>query len=120
MKGNTDSNKNSIYADFPYDGELLYVSRLDAEIRSVKKNVKSKENHAKTAELIEKLENLRKVLNHISKDYGEPCPYGVLLLADGDNMGKLIDKAQTQDNHQAITKALSSFAQAVPNIMREN
>lgn len=120
VKGNTDGNKNSIYADFPYDGELLYESRLNAEIRSAKKNVKSEENHAETAELIGKLENLRAVLNSIPKDYGKPCPYGVLLLADGDNMGKLIDKAQTQDNHQAITKALSSFAQAVPDIMREN
>lgn len=97
-----------IYADFPYDGQFLYSSRLAAERNKADEADKSL------------LDNLQAALKPIWREFGEPCPYFAMLLADGDRMGELLDKAQTQENHQAITQNLSAFAQSVPEIMRQN
>lgn len=99
-----------IYADFPYDGQFLYSSRLAAE------RERSKANEADQS----LLDNLQAALKPIWREFGEPCPYFAMLLADGDRMGELLDKAETKENHQAITQALSEFAQSVPEIMRQN
>lgn len=96
------------YSDFPYDAQFLYSSRLEAERIKAKPEEKALFDHLRTA------------LKPIWKDCGEPCPYWVMLLADGDRMGELLDKAKSKENHQKITKQLSSFAQKVPEIMREN
>lgn len=97
-----------IYADFPYDAQFLYSSRLAAE--------RSKADEADQS----LLDNLQAALKPIWREFGEPCPYFAMLLADGDRMGELLDKAKTQENHQAITQNLSAFAQSVPEIMRQN
>ena len=98
-----------IYGRLPYDAQLCYPFRLDAARRDAQGN----------AEHSELLSNLMHVLKPIWRKYGQPCAYGVLLLADGDFMGKLIDKAKTQQDHQNITKQLSAFAQSVPEIVRK-
>lgn len=100
VKGN-----QGIYADFPFDGQLLYRNRLDAALSDNENGVNASE-----------LEN---VLNPIWHKYGEPCSYWVMLLADGDRMGELLDKAKTIEEHQAITEALSTFAESVPAKMRD-
>lgn len=97
-----------IYSQFPYDAQYLYSSRLNA--------AKLKADPDEQVWL----NNLQDALKPIWKEYGEPCPYFAMLLADGDKMGELLDKAKTQENHQDITKALSAFAQAVPETMRDN
>lgn len=97
-----------IYSQFPYDAQYLYSSRLNA--------AKLKADPDEQVWL----NNLQDALKPIWKEYGEPCPYFAMLLADGDKMGELLDKAETQKNHQDITKALSAFAQAVPKTMRAN
>lgn len=108
--GNKDEKtKRSIYIDFPYDAQFLYSSRLDAEL------AKSESDEEKAL-----LNDLKRHLRDIWKKHSEPCPYFAMLLADGDRMGELLDKAQTQENHQAITQNLSAFAQSVPEIMRKN
>ena len=60
VKGN-----QGIYADFPFDAQLLYRNRLDAALSDNKNN----------ADVSEKLSNLKNVLKLIWKDYGEPCSY---------------------------------------------
>lgn len=105
------SDHQSIYQDFPYDAQLLYRFRLEAEIAKA-----DKEN----AEYVEILRKLKHSLDDIWKQYGEPCPYYAMLLADGDKMGELLDKAKIQKNHQSITENLSKFAQQVPDIMRHH
>lgn len=104
VKGN-----EKIYQHLPYDAQLCYSFRLDAARRDA-------QGDAQNSEL---LSNLMHVLKPIWRKYGHPCAYGVLLLADGDFMGKLIDKAKTQQDHQNITKQLSAFAQSVPDVVRE-
>lgn len=101
VKGNSDC-----YHDFPYDAQYLYPARLAAVPKS-------------RAEEAEALNKLRNVLRSLWRDYDAPCSYGVLLLADGDRMGELLDKATTIEQHQNITRALTKFAGSVPGIMRE-
>ena len=104
VKGNQD-----IYADFPFDAQLLYRNRLDAALSDNKNN----------ADASEKLSNLKNALKPIWHKYGEPCSYWAMLLADGDRMGELLDRAKMIEEHQMITEALSSFAESVPAKMRD-
>lgn len=98
-----------IYADFAYDSQFLYSYRLDAAI---------KEWNQVDDAIGDQLELLKQQLLPIWKQYGEPYSYGVMLLADGDRMGELLDKATSLDEHQKITKALSDFAESVADTMR--
>lgn len=104
VKGN-----QGIYADFPFDAQLLYRNRLDAALSDNKNN----------ADASEKLSNLKNALKPIWHKYGEPCSYWAMLLADGDRMGELLDRAKTIEEHQEITEALSTFAESVPAKMRD-
>ena len=104
VKGN-----QGIYSDFPFDGQLLYRNRLDAALSDNKSS----------ADASEKLSKLKNVLKTIWHKYGEPCSYWAMLLADGDCMGELLDRAKTIEEHQAITEALSTFTESVPAKMRD-
>lgn len=105
VKGN-----NNIYKLFPYDAQYLYLSRLDADIRYYK---------GRDDAIGDTLIALKEQLRPFWKQYGQPYTYGVLLQADGDRMGELLDKATTLEAHQAVTKALSAFAGQVSNTMRD-
>lgn len=105
VKGN-----QGIYQKFPYDAQLLYPNRLEVEIKTW---------HQVDDAIGDNLKLLQKELKPLFKKYGEPYRYGALLLADGDRMGELLDKAKTQEQHQAITQALSNFAGGVAKIMRD-
>ena len=98
-----------VYDDFPYDAQFLYRSRLEAELR----------NYPDADSFNDALNALLKMLKPFWKTYGEPSAYGVLLLADGDRMGELLDKAQDKKAHQQITVALSEFAGGVAEKMRK-
>lgn len=98
-----------IYDAFPYDAQFLYRSRLEAELRNFQDDDSFKDS----------LTGLFNILKPFWKKYGEPSAYGVLLLADGDRMGELLDKAQDKHTHQKITIALSQFAGGVADIMRK-
>ena len=98
-----------IYAEFAYDSQFLYPYRLDAAI---------KEWNQVDDAIGDQLKLLKQQLLPIWKQYGEPYSYGVMLLADGDRMGELLDKATSLDEHQKITKALSDFAESVADTMR--
>jgi CRISPR-associated protein Cmr2 len=62
--------------------------------------------------------DLRDYLRPLWKKYGHPSPYYVLILADGDYMGALLDTAKTKKEHQKISCLLEQFAQSVPDIAR--
>lgn len=111
VKGN-----KGIYTDFPYDAQLLYRSRLlEAETSKLKK-----QGLPENQDYSDKLKNLKDVLLNIYRQKGEPCTYWVMLLADGDRMGALLDQAKDAKTHQEITQALSNFASDVDNIMRRH
>lgn len=102
VKGN-----QKCYDAFPYDGQFLYRSRLEAEY------LKASEEEKQV------LKQLKEELTPIWKRFGEPCAYYVTLLADGDRMGALLDQAKTIEDHQTITQHLSHFAGSVPDQMRQ-
>jgi len=105
------SGNAGCYALLPYDAQLVYRFRLDAALRDATGNRDSDATGA--------LEDLRACLQPIWKKYGEPCPYGAILLADGDRMGKLLGEANDEKQHVRITTALSTFAGSVRERVRE-
>lgn len=107
VKGN-----QSIYQDLPFDGQLLYQSRLDILISEYQKSQND-------VEIAEALNQFKQAIQPLWRKYGQPCSYGVLLLADGDRMGELLDKATSKEQHREITTALSDFAGDVAGIMRQ-
>lgn len=102
---------DKIYQNFAYDGQLLYSSRIDALIR---------EWQGSDDAIVDWANELKSALKPLWRKYSEPYRYGVLLRADGDRMGELLDKAKSQKEHQAITQALSAFAGGVSQIMRNH
>lgn len=113
------TGNQGIYDKFPYDAQLLYKSRLEAEILNIKKSL-DKEGDKDLTDALFELEDLKKLLNPLWQKYGQPYTYGALLLADGDRMGELLSKAQSLKQHQDITKALSKFAGNVAKTMRDH
>jgi CRISPR-associated protein, Crm2 family len=90
---------------FPYDAGLLYPERLEQE---------KKQNE--DADILSKLGDLSNVLKPLWKKYGQPCSYAVMVVADGDRMGKFVDRATEADQHTRVSAAVAKFADEVPNI----
>ena len=118
VRGNKDAQGDSIYQDFPFDGGLLYPDRLDVALTASQKD---------DSDSYKQLKKLQTVLKPLWKQYGFPCPYYVLMLADGDHMGALITEARKIDSsdnpnnkptEQSVTKLLGEFAQTVPETAR--
>lgn len=89
-----------------YDGHLLFAERLREFFDD-----QEKLNAANAA--------LRKFLDDVIGKGKEPLPYYALLLADGDNMGKAIDKQAEKGKaaHQELSARLSEFAKEVKDII---
>ena len=100
---------DTAHADFPYDGGLLFPERIA---------VAKQERRAEPAALAA-LDALRRTLQPIWRDHGQPCPYAVLVIADGDRMGRLVDRARSAEEHERISRAVATFADRVPGIARE-
>jgi CRISPR-associated protein Cmr2 len=49
-----------------------------------------------------------------------PTPYYAMIYMDGDKMGKLISGVQNQEEHQAISKALSTFSRKIVRLLVEH
>jgi len=95
------------YGVFPYDAALLYPERLEGAMQEA------------DDESCKLLEALRNVLRGLWKDYGRPCPYVALLVADGDRMGKFVDAAKDAAAHTAVSRAVAAFADLVPELARQ-
>lgn len=106
--GNVPGTPHPVFGS--YDGHILYEERLSDFLG---KNQKGDLKEAKKA-LSEFYEECEKIPPINSK---RPPTYYGLLLADGDRMGKVIDNQKTQQDHQNISKTLSSFASNVRKIV---
>lgn len=116
VKGN-----QGIYADLPYDGQMLYPFRLDAQLNKLKQE--PLDNAAQQQDrtgAIDRLKALRDAAQGLLQDYGEPNPYVAVLQADGDRMGELLDSLDGAAPLQQVSRALTEFAMAVPGIVREH
>lgn len=118
--GLTSQTSQNIYANFPYDAQLLYPAQLNVALSAERQNPNPDEN---SQTIIENLEKLRHSLKEIwsNPEYCEPCSYFVLLKADGDNMGKLFHADLAGVNEQqCISHHLSKFAQKAREIISQN
>jgi len=50
----------------------------------------------------------------------EPYPYVACLVADGDRMGRVIDRLPSADSHRAFSRALSGFASDARRIVEQH
>ncbi len=115
------TGNNGIYENFPFDGEYLYKSRIEASINEWNNKKNDKDIDLKSINsVIKNLDALKQNLGELWKEYKQPQTYGVMLLADGDKMGELLDKVTTLQQHQDISNALSAFAKSVRQTMQEN
>ena len=94
---------------FPYDGGLLFPERYAIAARDCQGDAA-----ASTA-----LADLGTVLRSLWNRCGQPCPYGVLLIADGDRMGRFVDQSQSAADHRRISDAVAAFADRVPQLARD-
>lgn len=59
--------------------------------------------------------------NHLKKvfDGAVPYPYYSLFIADGDNMGKLINQMNDISEHSNLSQSLSQFSENLPKVISE-
>lgn len=89
-----------------HDGHILFPERLGDYIESK-----------------EDIKNAQISLQHFYKELGfkdKPLPYYVLLLADGDRMGKAIDAQTTVEGHRNLSQDLANFANGVREIVTKH
>lgn len=94
----------------PYDGSLLFESRL-VDLFAAESPDEASLDAARKA--------LRTFLGAATGGR-EPLPYYALLHADGDHMGKVIDAQQTDDKHRELSRALADFAGGVDGIIAKH
>lgn len=122
VKGNETYNQV-----FPYEGSVLFRSRLKDLLPEEKmdpekekdlvKETDPKLAHAK--ELVEQISALLKDLQS-TKVCGAPFPYLAILAADGDKMGRTISEIGSPEDHRHFSTDLSGFAGAARRIVQES
>lgn len=107
----TRSNGNAgVYQTFPYDAGLLFPERFEKALAEADQQL-----DARGA-----LDRLGKVLRPLWTEHGRPCPYAALIVADGDRMGRFIDRACSAEAHGRVSAALADFADRVPAIAQRH
>jgi len=103
--GTGQRNGRKFYSDFPFDGQVLFPSRL-AELK------KDKVNAPDLAKLdaIDKLAKKLRSGENGHPPFGEPNPYYAILVADGDRMGKVISNIKSPERHKIFSATLAAFA----------
>jgi CRISPR-associated protein Cmr2 len=88
-----------------YDGSLLFDNRLPELFEEVS------DLDRRQAGLKEARAALAKV--HKELDVAAPLPYYAILVADGDHMGKAIERQDSFQEHKDLSQALDRFSQSV-------
>ncbi len=77
---------------------------------------------ARIAEFVDDPKKLPEVLcehKEILKEYFGGLAY-CLFIADGDNMGKIIDEQKNVNDHRDLSRKISEFAETVPDIIKSS
>ena len=99
---------------FPYDAGLLFPERLERTRQEIGSETEE------GAAIAEALARLERELKPLWAKWGRPCPYAVLVVADGDRMGRFVDKAREDEEHTRISAAVAAFADRVPEIAKSH
>lgn len=97
------------YETLPFDAGLLFGGALEQAIIDAQRE--------RDAAAEKALRALGRVLHEIPS---RPNPYVALLVADGDRMGKFLERAHTPEQHTAVSKAIAAFSNAIPEIARKH
>lgn len=121
------------YPDFPFDGQVLHISRITSMIKppqndpGQKKGRKfyltdrDKDDLEKIKALVEQLQQKGDAKsNKRFFGLGEPERYYAILVADGDRMGKVISTRKDKDEHLAFSAKLSEFAEKSREIVKKH
>ncbi|MBK8265598.1 MAG: type III-B CRISPR-associated protein Cas10/Cmr2 [Nannocystis sp.] len=103
---------------FPYDASLLFEGSLEAlerEVKETARNLESADTDTRTA--LEKLEQIEPHLRRLHQRFGAPDRYYVLLTADGDGIGSILQECETKGEEQILVKALDTFAHNAWNVV---
>ena len=118
VRGNADA-----YAALPFDGHLLYPSRLENALTQGQEQQASRAGSTR----IHALEAFQQCITEIAREradgeqpVGIPVPYAAILKADGDRMGQLLSRARTAEESRNISRALRRFASSVQGIVRDH
>ena len=108
------------YEVLPFDGQLLYPSRIEAERKRLERERIKSGGHDDVTGVLDRLNVLENAINKadLYSGYNEPSPYLAVIAADGDHMGKLLDSIQDPAKHKEVSDKLSQFAAGVPEIVR--
>lgn len=113
--GITSRVKHPVYSALPFDGQLLYPFRLEAELNRYKKE-------ADSSAIVDKLTALQKAIEtqQLASKNSEALPYMAVLAADGDRMGRLLSTMTGIEDHRGISACLASFAMSVEKIVEDH
>ncbi len=112
------SGTGSLYQDFPYDGQVCYLSRLIKLKNELKKVLKDNQPANSPCEKdLQSLNEIEASLRNLLKIVGEPNPYLAVLVADGDHMGRAISQIELVNEHRDFSKQLSKFATTARTII---
>lgn len=121
------------YPDFPFDGQVLHISRITSMMKTPQKDPgrkkgwkfyltdKDKGDLQKIKALVEQLQKRGDAKS--KKRFfglGEPERYYAILVADGDRMGKVISTRKDKDEHLAFSAKLSEFAEKAREIVKKH
>jgi CRISPR-associated protein Cmr2 len=89
---------------------------------NTEKNKLEKEKDNQSKQALQLLNNLELTLKQqrFYQQNTEPLSYMVIMAADGDRMGELLDAMQSVIDHRNISKKLTEFANQVPGIVRNH
>jgi len=115
-----------LYPQFPFDGGILFSSRLQSMLRvSTKQDDYSFANTLSQQER-DALKELRGSLDQIQSrnngglGFGEPQPYYAVLVADGDRMGATIRNITEIEDHRSFSTDLARFASNAKDIVEKS
>ena len=122
---------NTLYQDFPFDGQIFYPSRLARAKEDLKEILSDLDEDNLFREDLKTLKQIEeKILKLQTKDngglgFGEPDPYLAIIVADGDRMGKAISiicskEKRPKEKHQEFSGQLAKFATDARRIVEEN
>ena len=109
-----------IYEAMPFDGHLLYPSRIGIELAHARKTYGSDSKEMRSIEKFHMC--IREIWRQgdSRQPNGVPVPYAAVLKADGDRMGRLLGHANNADQSRDISRALHRFASDVAGKVREH
>jgi len=115
-----------LYKDFPFDAQVLYLSRLARAKEDLTKILKDSDDENPFKEDSDKLIRIEKAViklekkDHDGLGLGEPNHYLAVLRADGDRMGNALSVIDLADRHRELSKQLGEFASESRRIVEDD